>query len=86
MISTNSGQIGQAIKAAKPWDLMSSGKYHEPREKRTSHYRGWTMVEMPRSVYAVKNGTNERRRVCRLNESYGVTLSKFRELVDELEG
>ena len=86
MISTSSGQIGQAIKAAKPWDMMTSGKQHEPREKRTSSYRGWTMVEMPRSVYAVKDNTSERRRLCRLNEPYNVALRKFRELVDELEG
>lgn len=79
-------QLADPIRAHVPWENMR--KYGndgggKPSKLDATHHRGWTLVDVGRWRYAVRDGTNERRRVCHETNTRATTL--FRELVDRIE-
>ena len=76
--------LEDAVRAAPPWAERRRGR-HDGDRKRTGsalHYRGWTLVDYDGWRWAAKDGTNERRRVCREGLEFGEAKRRFHDVVD----
>ena len=49
------------------------------------HYRGWTLVERGRFLFACKDNTNIYRRVCKADTEDNYRIAAFRAVVDREE-
>lgn len=80
------GKLLDPIRGTAPWEHAQKWRNDvgaKPSKLVVTHHRGWTLVDVGRWRYAVRDGTNERRRVCHENNAKATTL--FRELVDRIE-
>ena len=76
---------GGYVHARLPWDGISGSDKEPSAHDSGARYRGWTLVDVGRYLYACNDETNRRLLVCRTSAQQTYALQRFREVVDAEE-